>query len=270
MQMPLEQKCRTAPQCAHCTTDARAVRTLILYAPCRRREDRPHHKGKVGAEAIVRWPDRRGAHRGPEAVPAVDQLWWNRGRPLSVSGRDAFEDDLCRRPRVGRHPLRVGRPADAPGLIAKSPAGALSTGCHAGGARRTDTHGGSSSPACSFRRSSAGISRARRVGCRSHNPGLAHGIGSMTASDYATAVPLAFMVNAAPLTAGSLGVGEAAFDQLCRWIEPVTTGTAYAYRAVSTVVFLVVSYLLSRTGRSSVRRPRHATARGCGASPGRH
>ena len=70
------------------------------------------------------------------------------------------------------------------------------------------------------------------------------GIGSMTAGDYATAVPLAFMVNAVPLTAGGLGVGEVAFDQLCRWIEPVTTGAAYAsvffaYRAVSTAVSLV-------------------------------
>ncbi len=70
------------------------------------------------------------------------------------------------------------------------------------------------------------------------------GIGSMTAGDYATAVPLAFMVNAVPLTAGGLGVGEAAFDQLCRWLEPLSTGAAYAsiffaYRAVSTVVFLV-------------------------------
>ena len=73
---------------------------------------------------------------------------------------------------------------------------------------------------------------------------LPMGIGSMTASDYATAVPLAFMVNAVPLTAGGLGVGEAAFDQLCRWLEPFSTGAAYAsiffaYRAVSTVVFLV-------------------------------
>jgi hypothetical protein len=69
-------------------------------------------------------------------------------------------------------------------------------------------------------------------------------IGSMTVGDYATAVPLGFMVNAVPLTAGGLGVGEAVFAQLCRWLEPFATGAPYAsiffaYRAISAVVFLV-------------------------------
>lgn len=78
--------------------------------------------------------------------------------------------------------------------------------------------------------------------------------GSLTAMDYVTAAPLAFMVNAVPLTAGGLGVGEAAFDQICRWLEPAPSAAAYAsiffaYRAVSTLVLLVgfVSFVVYRT-----------------------
>ena len=42
------------------------------------------------------------------------------------------------------------------------------------------------------------------------------------------AVPLTLVVNALPLTPSGLGVGEAAFDQICRWLEPVPSGAAYS------------------------------------------
>jgi glycosyltransferase 2 family protein len=80
-------------------------------------------------------------------------------------------------------------------------------------------------------------------------------MGLLTTVDFATAAALALLVNAAPLVAGGLGVGEAAFDQLCRWLEPVASGSPYAslffaYRAVSTLVFLIgfVSFVVYRAG----------------------
>jgi uncharacterized membrane protein YbhN (UPF0104 family) len=47
-------------------------------------------------------------------------------------------------------------------------------------------------------------------------------------------------VNALPLTPSGIGVGEAAFDQICRWLEPTPSGAAYssiffAFRVVSTL-----------------------------------
>jgi uncharacterized membrane protein YbhN (UPF0104 family) len=54
------------------------------------------------------------------------------------------------------------------------------------------------------------------------------------------AVPLTLVANALPLTPSGLGVGEAAFDQICRWLEPTPSGAAYssiffAFRLVSTL-----------------------------------
>ena len=79
-------------------------------------------------------------------------------------------------------------------------------------------------------------------------------IGSLSVIDYMLAAPLAFVANALPLSPGGLGVGEAAFDQICNWLDPVSTGVAYAsiffaYRAVSTVVLLIglVSFTIYRT-----------------------
>jgi uncharacterized membrane protein YbhN (UPF0104 family) len=56
--------------------------------------------------------------------------------------------------------------------------------------------------------------------------------------DYMFAVPLTLIVNALPLTPSGIGVGEAAFDQICRWLEPTPSGAAYssiffAFRVVS-------------------------------------
>jgi glycosyltransferase 2 family protein len=54
------------------------------------------------------------------------------------------------------------------------------------------------------------------------------------------AVPLTSMVNALPLTPRGIGVGEAAFDQICPWLEPTLSGAAYssiffAFRVVSSL-----------------------------------
>jgi uncharacterized membrane protein YbhN (UPF0104 family) len=65
-------------------------------------------------------------------------------------------------------------------------------------------------------------------------------IGVLSAADYMFAVPLTLIVNALPLTPSGIGVGEAAFDQICRWLEPLPSGAAYssiffAFRVVSTL-----------------------------------
>ena len=65
----------------------------------------------------------------------------------------------------------------------------------------------------------------------------AAGIGELTAADYTFAVPLTLVANALPLTPNGIGIGEAAFDQICRWLEPVPSGAAYssiflAFRAI--------------------------------------
>jgi uncharacterized membrane protein YbhN (UPF0104 family) len=68
-------------------------------------------------------------------------------------------------------------------------------------------------------------------------------IGSLASSDYAVVTPLAMLVNMVPLSPGGLGIGEGAFDQLCRWIEPVRSGAPYGtvfltYRAMSAISVL--------------------------------
>jgi glycosyltransferase 2 family protein len=65
-------------------------------------------------------------------------------------------------------------------------------------------------------------------------------IGVLSVADYMFAVPLTLVVNALPLTPSGIGVGEAAFDQICRWLEPTPSGAAYssiffAFRLVSTL-----------------------------------
>jgi uncharacterized protein (TIRG00374 family) len=78
-------------------------------------------------------------------------------------------------------------------------------------------------------------------------------IGHLGAADFLFAVPLTFAVNALPLTPSGIGVGEAAFDQICRWLEPMPSGAAYssiffAYRAVSMVASLagLASFVIYR------------------------
>jgi uncharacterized protein (TIRG00374 family) len=65
-------------------------------------------------------------------------------------------------------------------------------------------------------------------------------IGALSVADYMFAVPLTLIANALPLTPSGIGVGEAAFDQICRWLEPTPSGAAYssiffAFRLVSTL-----------------------------------
>jgi len=56
----------------------------------------------------------------------------------------------------------------------------------------------------------------------------AAGLRGLTTADYMFAVPLTLVANAVPLTPNGIGIGEAAFDQICRWLEPVPTGAAYS------------------------------------------
>src|SRR5712691_5223601 len=65
-------------------------------------------------------------------------------------------------------------------------------------------------------------------------------IGVLNPVDYMFAVPFTLIVNALPLTPSGIGVGEAAFDQICRWLELTPSGAAYssiffAFRVVSTL-----------------------------------
>jgi uncharacterized protein (TIRG00374 family) len=84
------------------------------------------------------------------------------------------------------------------------------------------------------------------------------GIGLLSAADYMLAVPLTLIVNALPLTPSGLGVGEAAFDQICRWLEPTPSGAAYssiffAFRVVSTLICIpgLISLALYRSSTRS-------------------
>jgi uncharacterized protein (TIRG00374 family) len=69
-------------------------------------------------------------------------------------------------------------------------------------------------------------------------------IGTLAAADYLFVAPLTLIANAVPLTPNGLGVGEVAFDQICRWLEPQPSGAAYssiffAFRALGALVSLV-------------------------------
>ncbi|MBF0627900.1 MAG: flippase-like domain-containing protein [Magnetococcales bacterium] len=62
-------------------------------------------------------------------------------------------------------------------------------------------------------------------------------LGTLTPLEYTFATPWAWMANFLPLTPGGIGVGEAAFDHVCRWIETTPSGAAYG------TIFLVVRIL---------------------------
>lgn len=85
--------------------------------------------------------------------------------------------------------------------------------------------------------------------------GRALAIGELTVADYAFAVPLTVLANSLPISPNGLGVGEAAFNQLCRWLEPAPSSASYSsiffvYRAVSMLTCLcgLASYLIYRPG----------------------
>jgi glycosyltransferase 2 family protein len=85
-------------------------------------------------------------------------------------------------------------------------------------------------------------------------------IGVLSAADYMFAVPLTLIVNALPLTPSGIGVGEAAFDQICRWLEPTPSGAAYssiffAFRVVSTLTCIPGLISLAIYRNSARSRP---------------
>jgi glycosyltransferase 2 family protein len=76
-------------------------------------------------------------------------------------------------------------------------------------------------------------------------------IGTLSITDYAFAISITLVVNALPLTPNGVGVGEAAFDLICRWLEAAPSGAPYAsiffaFRAASLVVSMLglVSFAL--------------------------
>jgi glycosyltransferase 2 family protein len=78
-------------------------------------------------------------------------------------------------------------------------------------------------------------------------------IGVLAPIDIAFATPLTLIANTLPLTPNGLGVGEVAFEQICRWLEPTPAGAAYssiffAFRAVGALVSLsgIVSFGIYR------------------------
>jgi glycosyltransferase 2 family protein len=79
-------------------------------------------------------------------------------------------------------------------------------------------------------------------------------IGDVTLLDVSVAAPLAMIANVLPFTPGGLGVGEAAFDQLCRWLAP-TIGVApyasifFSVRAISMVTLIPgpISFAMHRS-----------------------
>jgi glycosyltransferase 2 family protein len=81
---------------------------------------------------------------------------------------------------------------------------------------------------------------------------------ALSTADYMFAVPLTTIANALPLTPSGLGVGEAAFDQICRWLEPGAGDVAYSSIFFS---FRLVSLLIGLPGLGSrvvYRRADHA------------
>jgi glycosyltransferase 2 family protein len=78
-------------------------------------------------------------------------------------------------------------------------------------------------------------------------------VGNVTLLDIAAAAPLAMVANILPFTPGGLGVGEAAFEQICRWLAPSTLSAPYAsvffaFRAVSMVLVIpgAIAYAMHR------------------------
>jgi len=78
-------------------------------------------------------------------------------------------------------------------------------------------------------------------------------VGNATGLDVSVAAPLAMLANILPFTPGGLGIGEAAFDQVCRWLAPAAEAVPYAtiffaFRAVSmvTLVPTFIAFVLHR------------------------
>ncbi|MBF0190016.1 MAG: flippase-like domain-containing protein [Magnetococcales bacterium] len=88
-------------------------------------------------------------------------------------------------------------------------------------------------------------------------------LGSLTPLDYTFATPWAWMANFLPLTPGGIGVGEATFDQVCRWLESTPSGAPYGtiflmYRLLSMLGSfpgLVIFFFDRKEVQAVVREP---------------
>ena len=74
---------------------------------------------------------------------------------------------------------------------------------------------------------------------------IAHGLGmlSLPPEGFFVAAPLAWVANVIPISPGGLGVGEAAFDQLSHWLEPVQTVAAFGTVFFINRIFQIVASL---------------------------
>ena len=79
-------------------------------------------------------------------------------------------------------------------------------------------------------------------------------VGQLSLSQYFFAIPMTFIINAIPLTPLGIGVGEIAFDQLCRWLDPSPYAFGYSsiffsYRtiAIASVLAGLVSFTFYKT-----------------------
>jgi uncharacterized protein (TIRG00374 family) len=88
------------------------------------------------------------------------------------------------------------------------------------------------------------------------------GIGTLTSSDYLLSAALAMVANSLPFTPGGLGVGEAAFDQLCQWIADAPgaapyASTFFAFRAISMLGLFVgmVSFVVHQSNGDQLEQP---------------
>jgi glycosyltransferase 2 family protein len=82
------------------------------------------------------------------------------------------------------------------------------------------------------------------------------GIGNLQLRDYGFAAPMTFMANLLPITPGGLGVGEAAFDQICKWIasgsEVVAYGTIFLLFRVVGIVAMTPGLFLYLADRRAI------------------
>ena len=88
--------------------------------------------------------------------------------------------------------------------------------------------------------------------------GDALGIQTLRSVDYMLAVPVTIVANSLPLTPNGLGIGEASFDQICRWLVPLSQNVPYssaffAFRILGIVASLsgLVSLFIYRNSEVS-------------------
>jgi uncharacterized membrane protein YbhN (UPF0104 family) len=100
-------------------------------------------------------------------------------------------------------------------------------------------------------------------------------VGDVTPLDVAVAAPLAMVANILPFTPGGLGVGEAAFEQICRWLAPAATLSApyasifFAFRAVSLVMVIpgAIAFVMHQHARGQREENDYLTNKSRAAGP---